>query len=125
MLVAYDRARTATLTRIARGVGLPAAKMNRLEAAYGQQLELRKAAGDILWWEFEAIKLRLAPSTFYTPDFFLMLADGELQVHETKGHWEDDARVKIKMAAQLFPFRFFGVTRGKGRGAAFTMEAFP
>jgi hypothetical protein len=30
-----------------------------------------------------------------------MLADGQLQAHEVKGHWEDDARVKIKVAASL------------------------
>ena len=26
-----------------------------------------------------------------------------------KGHWEDDARVKIKVAAAMFPFTFIAV----------------
>jgi hypothetical protein len=30
------------------------------------------------------------------------------------GHWEDDARVKIKVAARLFPFRFFAFQWRKG-----------
>ena len=122
--MAYNRARTSTLTRIAKGIPKTGPVMNGLERRYAQHLQLRQAAGEILWWKFDGIKLRLAPTTFYSPDFFLMKADGELEVHETKGHWEDDARVKIKVAAEMFPFRFFGVTRGKGRGAPFSIEAF-
>ena len=30
-----------------------------------------------------------------------------------KGFWEDDARVKIKVAAEVFPFRFVAITRSK------------
>lgn len=89
-------------------------KQNKLEAAYDQHLALRKAAGEVLWYAFEAVKLRLADNTFYTPDFAVMLADGSLEIHETKGFWQDDARVKIKVAAEHFPFRFFGVKRVKG-----------
>jgi hypothetical protein len=95
--------------------------MNKLEAIYAQELELRRRAGDVLWFEFDAVKLRLAGSTFYTPDFFVMLADGSLEVHEVKGHWEDDARVKIKVAADKFPFRFLAVSRAAG---AWRLEEF-
>ena len=35
-------------------------------------------------------------------------------LHEVKGHWEDDARVKIKVAATQHPwFRFLAVKAGK------------
>lgn len=44
-------------------------KMNKTEIAYSQHLEALKSCGEIVWWKFEAIKLRLADSTFYTPDF--------------------------------------------------------
>lgn len=81
--------------------------MNKLESAYALQLEARKLAGEILWYVFDAIKLRLAHKTFYTPDFFLMLANYELEVHEAKGFMEDDAAVKLKVAASLYPFRFW------------------
>lgn len=92
-----------------------AGEMNKTEAAYAGELRFRELAGEILWWKFEAIKLRLAANTFYSVDFFVMLADGTLEAHEVKGHWEDDARVKIKCAAALFPFQFIGVQRaGKG-----------
>lgn len=85
--------------------------MNKLEEAYAQELELRKRAGEISWYAFEAVKLRLADSTFYSPDFAVMLANGELEMHECKSFWFDDARVKIKIAASLFPLRFVAIKR--------------
>lgn len=88
--------------------------MNKLEAEYEISLELRKRAGAILWHSFDAVKLRLAASTFYTPDFIVMASDGQIEFHEVKGYWEDDARVKIKVAASLYPFRFLAVTKAKG-----------
>ncbi len=92
---------------------LPVGHMNKTEAAYAAELEIRKRAGEIIWYLFEGIKLRLADLTFYTPDFFLMRADGTLECKEIKGFWEDDARVKIKVAAAMFPFRFTGVKKTK------------
>ncbi len=80
--------------------------MNRLEAAYAQHLGLRRAAGEVEWFAYEAVKLRLAGKTFLTVDFFLMLASGELEAHEVKGHIEDDAAVKLKVAAAMYPWRF-------------------
>jgi hypothetical protein len=85
--------------------------MNRTEHAYSNHLALRKAAGEILEFGYERIKLRLADKTFYTPDFDVVLADGTLEMHEVKGFWEEDARVKIKVAAAIYPFRFVGVQK--------------
>jgi hypothetical protein len=92
---------------------LPVGAMNRTEAAYEQLLKSRLMAGDIQWYRFEGMKLRLANNTFYTPDFFVMAADGLLEAHEVKGHWTDDARVKIKVAASQYPFRFLAIKRGR------------
>lgn len=90
-------------------------RMNKLETAYAQLLDLRKHACEVAWWAFEAIKLRLADGTFYTPDFCVIVPSGALEFHETKGFWRDDARVKIKVAAELFPhFTFRALTRKKG-----------
>ncbi len=88
--------------------------MNKTEAAYAGELELRQRAGEIVWYRFEAIKLRLAGKTFYTPDFVVIMANGEVQFHEVKGFWRDDARVKIKVAAEQFPFRFIAIRKTKG-----------
>lgn len=95
---------------------LPAGTMNKTEAAYEQVLKRRLMAGEIAWYKFEGVKLRLAAATFYTADFFVMAADGQLEVHEVKGVWTDDARVKTKVAAAMYPFKFIGVRRGKSAG---------
>jgi hypothetical protein len=89
--------------------------MNKLEAAYSAELDLLLRAGEIRGWKFEAVKLRLADKTFYTPDFLVVLKDGSLEFHETKGFWRDDARVKIKVAAEMYPmFRFAALKKTKG-----------
>lgn len=81
---------------------LKTGQMNKTESAYCQHLELRKRAGEITWYRFEGIKLRLADNTFYTPDFAVMLVTGEMELHEVKGFWTDDARVKTKVAADQY-----------------------
>ena len=83
--------------------------MNRSEEAYAAHLELLRRAGEIVWSRFEGLKLRLADNTFYTPDFSVMRADGLIECHEVKGFWQDDARAKIKIAADQYPFRFLAV----------------
>lgn len=53
------------------------------------------------------------PKTTYTPDFLVVENSGEILMVDVKGGagWEEDARVKIKTAARLFPqFRFVGMT---------------
>lgn len=77
--------------------------MNGLEKKYAQHLEMRKMVGEIIDYKFEPLKLKLAPATFYNPDFAVLMPDGRVELHETKGgFWEDDARVKIKVAASHF-----------------------
>jgi hypothetical protein len=92
---------------------LPAGTMNKTEAAYAAHLELQRHAGAIDWFKFEALKFRLADSTFYTPDFIVLTTDGFLEAHEVKGFWQDDARVKIKVAASIYPIKFIAITRKK------------
>lgn len=99
--------------------------MNKTEAAYDQHLALLQHAGEILWRRFEGLKLRLADNTFYTPDFAVMAADGVIECHEVKGFWQDDARAKIKVAADQYPFRFKAVkARAKKDGGGWEEEAF-
>lgn len=102
----------------ARGRGRTAhspGAMNKTEERYASVLEQRRLAGEISWWGFEPLKLRLAKATFYSPDFMVLDGDGLVEMHEVKGHWEDDARVKIKVAAERFPmFRFVAVSQVHG-----------
>lgn len=97
--------------------------MNGEETKFAAHLAQWKNAGLILHWDFESIKLRLADLTFYTPDFPVVQADGLLVMYEVKAWWKasakrkegpgwkDDARVKIKTAARLFPFEFRAVAQ--------------
>jgi hypothetical protein len=99
--------------------------MNLTEKAYAELLEGRKLAGEILGWRFEAYKLRLADNTYFTADFMVQLPNGEIQLHEVKVRMksgkrliEDDAAVKIKVAADQYPeFQFALVTLTKKTGA--------
>jgi len=93
---------------------LTAGTMNKTEALYASELELRRRAGDILWYKFEGLKLRLADNCFLTPDFFVMGSNYELEVVEIKGYWTDDARAKTKIAASMYPFKFTAIKKVKG-----------
>ena len=104
---------------------LPAGAMNKTEQAYDRHLQELEHLGQIQWRKFEGLKLRLADKTFYTPDFVVMLDDGTIECHEVKGFWEDDARVKIKVAAATYPFRFVAVkAKAKKNGGGWQREEF-
>lgn len=104
---------------------MKAGKMNKTEAEYGALLAQMKMAGEIQWYAFEGMTFKLADNTRYTPDFSVMRADGLIECHEVKGFWRDDARVKIKVAAELFPFRFIAIKkRAKKAGGGWDMEVF-
>lgn len=105
---------------------LPIGTMNKTEAAYDKHLWEQRHAGKILWHKFESVKLRLADNTFYTCDFIVLPDDGVIEMHEVKGgFWMDDARVKIKVAASIYPFRFIAVMPiAKSKGGGWKREEF-
>lgn len=92
------------MSRTAKGVP-HAPKMNRTEAAYGLVLEARKRAGLIREYHFQALTLKLGDDCRYTPDYLVVNEDWTLELHEVKGFMRDDALVKLKVCARLFPFR--------------------
>lgn len=111
--------RTLALGRMKSG------QMNKTEAEYAQELELRKHSGEIAWYKFEGLRLRLGDGCGYTPDFAVMRSNGLMECHEVKGFWRDDARAKIKVAADQYPFRFVAVTKeAKSRGGGWKVEEF-
>lgn len=82
-------------------------EMNRTEQSYALGLEARRRAGEVREYHYEAIKLKIGPHTWYTPDFLVIAADGEVQIHEVKGYWRDDAKVKTRAILDRYPFRVF------------------
>lgn len=101
--------------------------MNETEKRYSWHLEGRRRANEVQWWGFEVLKIRLADNTHYTVDFAVVMADGSLEFHEVKAMWQprfgadgqlkqgaragwkEDARIKIRVAAELFPGAWKGV----------------
>jgi hypothetical protein len=104
---------------------LPFGTMNKTEAAYNDFLTGLLRAGEVQWFKFEAVKLRLADNTFYTCDFCVLPRGGILEMHEVKGFWQDAGRIKIKVAASLYPFKFVAVTAKKVKdGGGWKREEF-
>ena len=104
---------------------MKAGERNKTELAYENHLEVRKQLHEILWYKFEGIKLRLADNCFYCPDFVVMLANGEMEMHEVKSHWMDGAKDRIKIASAQFPFRFIAVfAESKKNGGGWRIEEF-
>ena len=101
-------------------VSIPAAKaiaverdrgMNKTERKYSLYLKALLRAGDIAWFEYEPIKLRLADACLYIPDFMVVTKDGHIEIHDTKAWWakakkvgiEGDSLVKMKGIAEKYP----------------------
>ena len=81
-----------------------AGRMNDTERRYADHLELLRRSGEILDYRFEAVGIRLAPRTFFYPDFLVVLMPGRLRFDEIKGHIRDDALDRFKIAAELYPW---------------------
>lgn len=99
--------------------------MNKLEAKYELVLRARMQIGEVLWYKFHAFKLRLADNTFLETDFVVMRASGHLEVHEVKGYMLGDARAKLAIAADMYPFVFLLVREiPKKDGGGWSLEEF-
>lgn len=101
------------------------AGMNKLEKAYAMALESEKRMGTIAAWRYERITLKLADDTRYTPDFWILEADGLTRFDETKGFLRDDARVKLQVAATQFPEFTFRMVKLEKSGAWFVKVIHP
>jgi hypothetical protein len=89
--------------------------MNGTERAYAAHLDEQKAREFIHAWHYEAFNLRLAGRTFYKPDFMVVRGDGCVEFHEVKGHFEEQAKVRIKCAAELHPYFVFQLVRKRAK----------
>lgn len=93
-----------------------AGEMNKTEAAFSDELRRMQSVGEILWWQWDCMTLRLADRTHYHPDFAVLYADGTLVLIDTKGctkkdgkyraFCEEDAWLKLKILAENFPIYF-------------------
>ena len=91
-----------------------AGEMNKTEARYmNEVLVPMMDNGEIIGFAFEQHTFKLGADLRYTPDFAVQKADGMMEFHEVKAAMrngkpivEDDARVKIIVAAEMLPYTF-------------------
>lgn len=87
-------------------------KLNKTEKRFLDWLWQRALPGQYIG--VQSITLKLADDCRYTPDF-VTIFQGDIRAYEVKGFWRDDAKVKIKVAARMFPMRFVVVQWIKGQ----------
>ena len=103
-------------------------RMNKGETRYRDHLDKLKLAGVIRSYQFEAVRLLLGANTTFLPDFFVVTADRLIEFHEVKGrkgqtfYAKEDAWLKLKTAASLYPFWTFRVAWPGEGGAWKTKE---
>lgn len=101
-------------------------EMNATEAKFANYLRGLEITGEILWWKHEGMKLQLADNTTLNVDFNVMYADFRLVMIDVKGAKaiiEEDAKVKMKVAAEQFPFVFrYAFPRQKKDGGGWIFE---
>lgn len=103
---------------LSRGRIAQRGEMNKTERRYADDLDARIAAGEITRYWFEPFSLRLSnppggqPARF-TPDFLVLMPDGETFVDDVKGSGLDDnaAIVRAKCAAEMYPLWRFRIVK--------------
>lgn len=111
----------------------PPGEMNGVESRYAQHLEMRKRGGDIADWKFEAFTLKLAHDCRFTPDFWILENSGHQTFIDVKGtkrkagiekpYSTEDAALKIRWAASMFPCFKFLVMFERVKGIWSAVEA--
>ena len=115
-MVAAQQAANAPMKRRGGRTSHTPGTMNKTEKAYAWDLDLLTRAGEVRRWYFESLRLLIAERTYYIPDFFVEWANGLLEFIEIKGHIEDDAAAKFRMARELYPSFRFRMLRKEGNG---------
>ncbi len=111
-------------------IRLEPGEMNKTERRYARHLEGLKYAGEIEGYVFEGMTFTLVHNVperrngmIYRPDFLVITREA-VELHEVKAFSKttgkalvrDDAKDKIKMAAEMFPwFRWIMVWEENGR----------
>lgn len=119
--------------RYAKATKRSPGKMSKAEQAYQAHLELRKKAGQIREYFYECVNLRLGKNCHYRPDFLVITDDWTMEFHEVKGfkrrpngapgfYMEEDAKPKIRSAADKFPFRFVVVCQAPKKDGGYWFE---
>lgn len=88
-------------------------KLNKTEAAYLASLRVR---ADLVWIGVQNITVKLANDCRLTPDFATLDSTGKLTLIDVKGFQREDALIKMKVAARMFPMFSFLIVKREGGG---------
>lgn len=120
-LVAGDAGRVVT----PRPLPVERGYRSKTEASFAQWLDIQKMAGQIGGWQYEEVRLRLAAGKTYVPDFLVLCVGfvgnfshfAEVKGRKGAGFYSRDlGKLKIAMAARLFPWWDFRVYWPGDRG---------
>lgn len=110
--------------RLSRGRIAQRGEMNKTERRYADALDARIAAGEVARYWFEPFSLRLSnppegQPARYTPDFLVLMPDGETFVDDVKGSGLDDKAsvVRAKCAAEMYPLWRFRIVKERTKKA--------
>lgn len=83
-------------------------RVSKTQARYAALLDQLVAAGQLAWVLHDRVSFALDahPSgrrVHYRPDAVVGRLDGTVELHEVKGHMEEDARVKLRWCASVLP----------------------
>lgn len=95
--------------------------MNRYEAAYAEVLT---ADPSVFEWWFEKMRFVIGEKCSLTPDFVIQRTSGALEIHDVKGGFvRDDALVKLKVVASVFPYPvYMAIKRPKRDGGGWELK---
>lgn len=110
-----DDALIAAITPVASHAIAPStevSKLNKTERAYHQHL----VCMNYQWLGVQNITLKLANDCRLTPDFAYLDKDGHLVMIDVKGFQREDALIKMKVAARMFPWIRFAIVKKDASG---------
>jgi hypothetical protein len=88
---------------------------SKWEREYAQVLEAQRRAGRIHDWRLKPMRLRIGNGAFLTIDFLVVQNDGALELHEVKGHWREAAKVRVRVAQEMYPWLPIKIVRRERR----------
>jgi len=96
-------------------------QMNKTEKRFSLLLDAAIQAEEIERYEFERIKFRLAKNTYLTPDFYVVYPN-HIEIIEIKGGFiREDAIIKFKVAAEMFPEYKWKLIQQKNKNSPFNL----
>lgn len=92
---------------------------SKAQARYAQELELRKRAGEVLFW-LEEVPFRLPNGGIHRVDFEVFLTSGIVEFIEIKGYDMPVGKLKRELVESLYPVKIEIVRYTSGRKARLT-----